>query len=140
MNYQRMESGAVPGYADRATGPVTLYHFDGRGGATRACNRIEMDAHLHALIEERNTLLEQIDARMADKLLLFLQDQIKPFMTHRHKIWISYSMGSTAVRVEEKCIADYPGGSPLVDILQEMDQMLDGCPLTPYLEDKRLNP
>lgn len=140
MSYQRMESGAVPGYTDRAVGPITLYHFNGTGEATRACNRIERDAQLNALIEERNTLIEQIDAQMADKLLLFLQDQIKPFKTHSHKIWISYSMGSTAVRVEDEYISDYPGGSPLVDILQEMGQMLDGCPLAPYLEDKRLNP
>lgn len=140
MNYQRMESGAVPGYADRASGPVTIYRFDGRGEATRTCNRIERDAQLHALIEERSTLIEQVNERMAEKFLLFLQDQVKPFKTHRHKIWVSSSMGSTAVRVEEKYIADYPGGSALVDVLQEIDQMLDECPLVQYLDGESLNP
>lgn len=117
-----------------------LYAIGARREPVRSRNSIENSEELTAIIKERETLLDQVDNQMAEKLLTFLRKQIRPFKTHNHKIWISYSMGLVAIRINDDYISDYTAHNALVDLLWDIENMLEECPLVPYLEDELLNP
>lgn len=117
-----------------------LYAIGARMEPVRARNNIENSEELTAIIKERETLLDQVENQMAEKLLKFLRERIKPFRTHNHKIWVSYSMGLVAIRINDDYVSDYTAHNTLVDLLWDIENMLEDCPLVSYLEEKVLNP
>ncbi len=139
MSYQRMEEGAVPGYRDRSTGPVTTYSTSAGGTTSRALNRTECHNRLQTILDSHEKQVDKVTEKTARKLLSLLRKLVKPFNTSRHEIRIIYSMGSTLVQVGSKHISDYHRPSPLIDLLQEIDQMLDGSEFSAYLAGELLN-
>jgi hypothetical protein len=89
-----MEHGAVPGYKDRPTGPVTLYSISADGGVSRTLNRAERMAEAAGLEKEVAKLEEDLERN-------------RPF--------------------------------PVIDVLEEIDQMIEGRDWAYYLHDEVLN-
>jgi len=133
MSYGRMECGAVPGYTDRPTGPITLYSISASGLVSRPLNRVERMAQTTKLEKEVAKLEEDLDRQItrsqqaiAKKYLAFFQELLAPFNLHNHTVRISASMGIACVMVGTKYVSDYSRQFPVIDVLQEIDQML-GC-------------
>ena len=139
MIYGRLEEGAVPGYKDRKSGPVTLYRISPGGGVSRSLNSVERSRRIKELDEEMDDKMDRVREQMAKKYLSFLREIIAPFNTRRHVIWVSCPMGSPAVRVGTGFASDYTRFSPLIDAIQAIDQMLAGCEWVHYLHGQRLN-
>jgi hypothetical protein len=102
-------------------------------------NRTERDKRLQAIRDNHEKQVEKVTEKTAWKLLSLLRKLVEPFNTCRHEIRIVYSMGSTSVEVGSKPISDYHRPSPLIDLLQEIDQMLGGSEFSAYLDGELLN-
>jgi len=131
MSYGRMECGAVPGYTDRPTGPITLYRISASGLVSRPLNRAERMAQAAGLKKEVAKLEEDLERKIAraqeaiaKKYLTFFRELLAPFNLHNHTVRISASMGIACVMVGTKYVSDYSRQFPVIDILQEIDQML----------------
>lgn len=141
-NYGRMEAGAAPGARDRNTGPVGLYSVSPfRHGSSRALNRTEREAKVNALDKEMEDRIEKVRKAMSVKYLKFLRRQIAGFKTHNHVIKIIAGMGSISLKVNNTWVSDFRRCTPLIDRLQEIDQLLEGSwDWAAYLDEAVLNP
>jgi len=146
MSYGRMECGAVPGYTDRPTGPITLYSISASGGVSRALNRAERLAQTTKLEKEVAKLEDALDRQItrsqqaiAKKHLTFFRELLAPFNLHNHTVRISAGMGIACVRVGTKHVSDYNRQFPVIDILQEIDQMLEGQDWAYHLHNEEIH-
>jgi len=133
MSYGRMECGAVPGYTDRPTGPITLYSISADGGVSRALNRVERMAQAAKLKQEVAKLEDDLERKrdlvneiIAKKYLTFFRRLIAAHNLRNHRVFISACMGKALIKIDNKYVSDYNRQFPVIDVLQEIDQML-GC-------------
>lgn len=83
--------------------------------------------------------MEKVNEKAAHEMLALFRKLVQPFNTQNHTIKIVYSMGSATVKVDSKFISKYHRPSPLIDLLQEIDQALDGANFSVYLAGELLN-
>ncbi|MHB1630675.1 MAG: hypothetical protein ACYCQL_00475 [Acidithiobacillus sp.] len=147
MSYGRMECGAVPGYKDRPTGPVTLYSISANGAVSRTLNRAErmaeaaeLEKEVAKLEEDLERKIVQVQEAIAKKYLAFFLELLAPFNLHNHTVQISAGMGCANVMVGTKFLFDYPDRPfPVIDVLKEIDQMIEGQNWAYHLHDEVLN-
>ena len=146
MSYGRMECGAVPGYTDRPTGPITLYSISASGLVSRPLNRVERMAQTTKLEKEVAKLEDVMDRKIAraqqaiaKKYLTFFRRLIAAHNLRNHRVFISACMGKALIKIDNKYVSDYNRQFPVIDVLQEIDQML-GCQEWAYhLHNEEIN-
>jgi len=140
-SYGSVDSFDFPHIQDRKTGAKRCYSRSTlRGTTSRSLNRTESLEHYEALEKELGERIEQVHREMAFKFLDFLRSQLEGFKTHRHDIWIDAGMGTTSVMVGEEFASEYRSTLPIVERLQEIDQLLEGrWEWVSYLEGAKLN-
>jgi len=142
--YSMMEEGAADNQKRADTGPVILYRR-GFHGTSRALNRTESLQILGRLDTEYSELLEKVHHQMSRKYLAFMREQLKGFNLSNHQIFIRAGMGISYLEAVshngETAVADMRSTLPVVQRLQEIDQLLEGkWDWAHYLDGKLLNP
>lgn len=136
--YSHINDDIRPGLRNRPRGAVTLYHTSSMSrGSSRALNHMEMKDEGRRLNDEMEAEVERVRRRYSKRFLGFVRKQLDGFNLKRHIVVISAGMGSSCLYIfdkktfERRLVCDLrnpsnctPGN--VVDVLQEIDQYLEG--------------